>query len=129
MCKVFGQRLLHQETGGAIVNISSIVGKTLPGATAAYAASKAGLQALTVSMAKDVGPAGIRVNAICPGPTDTARLDDFDDATWEQIVESVPMRRRGEGEDIAAMTLFLCSDQGSWITGQNYNVDGGSTHW
>src|SRR5690606_32961557 len=63
MSRVFGGRMVADERGGSIVNISSIAGKVLPPATAAYAASKAGIQALTVSMAKDVGPSGVRVNA------------------------------------------------------------------
>jgi NAD(P)-dependent dehydrogenase (short-subunit alcohol dehydrogenase family) len=106
--------------------MSSIAGKRLPPNTAAYAASKAGIQALTASMAQEVGAAGVRVNAICPGVIDTARMDLIgrDDA-WNAMIANIPLGRAGVGEDIAAMTVFLCSDQGRWITGQAYNVDGG----
>lgn len=129
MSKVFGRMLREQKRGGAIVNISSTSGKTLPPAIAAYAASKAGMHALTVSMAKDVAGAGIRVNAICPGVVDTSRLDDFTDAIWNQVLKQlVPLGQRGQGADIAAMVVFLCSEQARWITGQLYNVDGGQTH-
>jgi NAD(P)-dependent dehydrogenase (short-subunit alcohol dehydrogenase family) len=124
--QVFGRLLIAQSEGGAIVNISSIGGKMLAANTAAYAASKAGLHALTSAMAKEVGQYGIRVNAICPGVVDTYRIDDMGRGDrWQALVESIPLRRSGDGDDIAAITLFLCSDQGSWISGQAWNVDGG----
>jgi 3-oxoacyl-[acyl-carrier protein] reductase len=68
------------------------------------------------------------VNAICPGVVDTYRIDDMGRGpAWEQLVQNfIPLRRPGTGDDIAAITLFLCSDQGSWISGQAWNVDGGS---
>jgi 3-oxoacyl-[acyl-carrier protein] reductase len=126
MCKVFGARLRDQGEGGSIVNMSSIAGKALPPNTAAYAASKAGIQALTASMAQEMGGHRVRVNAICPGVIDTFRMDVLGRAdAWQQMVGRIPLGRAGTGEDIAAMTVFLCSDQGSWITGQSYNVDGG----
>jgi NAD(P)-dependent dehydrogenase (short-subunit alcohol dehydrogenase family) len=128
MSKFFGRQLIAQAEGGAIINISSIAGKMLPANAAAYAASKAGLQALTASMAQEVGSHGIRVNAICPGIVDTYRMDDIPRGeAWERMVKgAVPLGRAGLGEDIAYVTVFLCSDQGSWITGQSYNVDGGT---
>jgi len=127
MSKFFGQRLIAQGRGGSIVNISSIAGKALPPNTAAYAASKAGLQALTASMAQEVGAHGIRVNAICPGVIDTSRMDDLGRGeVWDAFVKgAIPLGRAGAGIDIAAAVVFLCSDQGAWITGQSYNVDGG----
>jgi NAD(P)-dependent dehydrogenase (short-subunit alcohol dehydrogenase family) len=128
MSRAFGRALIAQGEGGAIVNISSIAGKRMPPNSGAYAASKAGIQALTACMAQEVGAYGIRVNAICPGIIDTYRMDDLGrDAGWQNMIERlIPLQRAGTGEDIAAMVTFLCSDQGSWITGQAYNVDGGS---
>ena len=128
MSRTFGQMLREQGEGGAIINISSIAGKMFPPDTAAYAASKAGIQALSACMAKELGPAGIRVNSICPGIIDTYRLDDLGRGeVWDQMVtQLVPLRRAGTGEDIGWMTAYLCSDQGAWITGQAYNVDGGT---
>ncbi|WP_029432857.1 SDR family NAD(P)-dependent oxidoreductase [Blastococcus sp. URHD0036] len=112
--------------GGSIVNISSIGGKLAAGRTAAYAASKAGLQALTSAMAQELGPAGIRVNAVCPGIVRTSRLDDMSDERLAAVLESsVPLRRPGRPEDVAHLVVFLSSDQGAWITGQAINVDGG----
>ncbi len=128
MSRTFGQRLIAQGEGGAIINISSIAGKILPPDTSAYASSKAGIQALTACMAQEVGKYGIRVNAICPGIIDTFRMDDLGRAeVWDEMIRTrIPMGRAGEGSDISAMTLFLCSDQGAWTTGQSINVDGGT---
>ncbi|GMU79364.1 MAG: oxidoreductase [Acidimicrobiia bacterium] len=127
MSRFFGRQLISQGDGGSIVNISSIGGKLLPPNTAAYAASKAGLQALTASMAREVATHGIRVNAICVGIVDTSRLDDVPrgPAFDEMVRRNVPLGRPGTGEDIANMVIFLASDAGAWITGQSYNVDGG----
>ncbi len=128
MSRAFGQKLIEQGEGGAIINISSIAGKMFPPNSAAYAASKAGLQALTASMAREVGRHGIRVNAICPGIIDTYRMDDSPRGeVWDKMVEQmIPVGRAGTGNDIAWATVFLCSKQGAWITGQSYNVDGGT---
>ena len=116
------------DTGGSIVNISSIAGKTLSPNTAAYSASKAGLQALTACMAREVGLYGIRVNALCPGLVDTSRMDDLGRGdVWNETVKAlVPLGRAGTGEDIAHAVVYLSSDEGSWVTGQSWNVDGGT---
>mgnify|MGYP000179710670 CR=1 FL=1 len=127
MSRAFGRRMIEQGDGGSIVNISSIAGKLFAANTAAYSASKAGIQALTGAMAREVAPHGIRVNALCVGIVDTSRLDDiprgpaFDDT----IRRNVPLGRAGTGEDIANVVTFLASEAGAWITGQSYNVDGG----
>jgi 3-oxoacyl-[acyl-carrier protein] reductase len=127
MSRAFAQRFVTAGRGGCIVNISSIGGKLMPANTAAYAASKAGIHALTSSMAKELGPHQVRVNAICPGIIDTSRMDDIPRGEpWENMIAaSVPLGRAGSGDDIANMTVYLCSDQGSWISGQQWNVDGG----
>jgi 3-oxoacyl-[acyl-carrier protein] reductase len=128
MSKVFGRLLVESGRGGSIVNISSIAGKVMSPTTAAYAASKAGLQALTACMSGEVGRAGVRVNAICPGVIDTSRMDDLGRGeVWQELVETrIPMGRAGTGEDIAHTVVYLCSDQGAWVTGQSWNVDGGT---
>jgi NAD(P)-dependent dehydrogenase (short-subunit alcohol dehydrogenase family) len=127
MCKVFGAALIAGGNGGSIVNISSIAGKRLPADASAYASSKAGIQALTACMAQEVGRYGIRVNAVCPGIIDTFRMDDLGrgDVWRDTIAANVPLGRAGTGEDIAATVVYLCSDQGAWVTGQAWNVDGG----
>jgi 3-oxoacyl-[acyl-carrier protein] reductase len=127
MSRTFAQRFITAGRGGCIVNISSIGGKLMPANAAAYAASKAAIHALTSSMAKELGPHQIRVNAICPGIIDTSRMDDIPRGEpWEHMVAAnVPLGRAGTGEDIAHMAVYLCSDQGSWVSGQQWNVDGG----
>jgi 3-oxoacyl-[acyl-carrier protein] reductase len=128
MSRAFGRILVEQGDGGAIVNISSIGGKWMAARTAAYAASKAGIHALTAAMSTEVGPSGVRVNAVCPGVIDTYRMDDVPrGAAWDELVSTrIPLGRAGTGEDVAWMVAYLCSDQGSWITGQFYTVDGGT---
>lgn len=127
MCHVFGKQLIEQNTGGAIINISSIGGKMLPPNNAAYASSKAGLHAMTACMSGEVGQYGIRVNAICPGIIETSRMDDIPRGeVWDGMVkELIPLGRAGDPQEIGWMTAYLCSDQGAWISGQMYSVDGG----
>jgi NAD(P)-dependent dehydrogenase (short-subunit alcohol dehydrogenase family) len=126
MSKVFGQHLIDAARGGCIINISSIAGKLLPPNTSAYAASKAGIQALTASMAQEVGQYGIRVNTICPGLVDTVRIDDIRGTpAWDQATGRIALRRMGSGAEIAWAAMYLCSDQGAWFTGQSINLDGG----
>ncbi|MEE9279485.1 MAG: SDR family oxidoreductase [Myxococcota bacterium] len=127
MSRAFGRKLVDQNQGGAIINISSIAGKMFPPNSAAYAASKAGIQALTACMARELGRHGIRVNAICPGVIDTYRMDDIPRGeVWDRMVDQmIPLGRAGTGRDIAWAAAYLCSEQAAWITGQSYNVDGG----
>lgn len=127
MSRTFGRRLVEQDRGGSIVNISSVGGKLMAGTTAAYSASKAGIHALTCAMADELGRSGVRVNSICPGIIDTYRLDDVPRGEpFDAMVRSqIPLGRAGTGEDIAWMVIYLCADQGSWISGQLYTVDGG----
>ena len=85
----------------------------------------------TFLMSREMARYNVRVNAICPGIIDTARMDDIDaierGAAWQAMIrERIPLGRAGRGEDIAWITVFLCSDQGAWITGQSWNVDGGT---
>ncbi|HXY94184.1 MAG TPA: SDR family NAD(P)-dependent oxidoreductase [Acidimicrobiia bacterium] len=128
MSRAFGRRLVDQGDGGSIVNISSIAGKLLAANTAAYSASKAAIHALTCAMSAELGRSGVRVNAVCPGIIDTFRMDDVPRGeVWDQLVDrQVPLGRAGTGDDIAWIVLYLCSDQGAWITGQLYTVDGGT---
>lgn len=128
MSRSVGQRMIAQGRGGCIVNISSIAGKRFQPSYGAYAASKAGIQALTACMAREVAGYGIRVNAVCPGLVDTSRMDSLrQDGTWEAFVEEhVPMGRAGTGVDIANAVVFLCSPASAWVTGQSWNIDGGT---
>ena len=126
LSRAVARHMLDAGHGGSIVNISSIAAKLGSANAAAYGASKAAIGAVTASMSAELGPAGIRVNAICPGLVDTSRMDDIPRGDpWDELVATAPLRRAGTGDDIAWATLFLCSDQGSWVTGQQWNVDGG----
>lgn len=123
---VLGQKLIEQRHGGAIINISSIGGKLMAPNTAAYAASKAGLHAMTAAMSGEVGQYDIRVNAICPGIVMTSRLDDLTSEQWKEIINSyIPLKRAGDPAAIGSMVVYLCSEQGNWISGQIISVDGG----
>lgn len=106
---------------GAIVNVTSIAGvRVHPFAGAAYATSKAALAALTREMAHDFGPLGVRVNAIAPGEVETAILSPG----TEKIVEQLPLRRLGQPSEVASAIWFLCSDQSSYISGTEIEVNG-----
>ncbi len=107
---------------GAVVNVTSIAGSRVhPFAGAAYATSKAALKALTREMAHDFGPLGVRVNAIAPGEVETAILSPG----TEKIVEGLPLRRLGQPEEVADVIWFLCSDQSSYVTGTEIEVNAG----
>ncbi len=107
---------------GSVVNVTSIAGNRVhPFAGAAYATSKAALAALTREMAHDFGPLGVRVNAIAPGEVETAILSPG----TEKIVETLPLRRLGQPHEVADVIWFLCSDQSSYISGTEIEVNGG----
>ena len=106
---------------GAVVNVTSIAGSRVhPFAGAAYATSKAALVALTREMAHDFGPLGVRVNSIAPGEIRTAILSPGTD----KLVESIPMRRLGEPDEVANTIFFLCSEGSSYISGTEIEING-----
>jgi 3-oxoacyl-[acyl-carrier protein] reductase len=110
--------------GGAIVNQSS---SSAWAAGDFYSLSKAGLNALTLSLAKELGPLGIRINAVAPGPTDTeATRNSVKPEVIERLLRQMPLRRMGTTGDIVSACLFLLSSDASWITGQVLSVDGGT---
>lgn len=113
--------------GGAIVNNSSVAGIKAQPMRPAYAAAKHGLAGLGKSVAVNMGAENIRVNTICPGFIDTKMLreDYISDSDQEKLLQMVPLRRMGTAEEIANTVLFLCSDEGSYITGATIPVDGG----
>lgn len=116
--------MMHQR-GGSIINMASVVGVHGNAGQANYAASKAGLIALSKSVGQEMGPKGIRANAIAPGFIDTAMTQQLSDKVREEWVSKIPLRRGGTVDDIANCAVFLASDMSSYISGQVIQVDGG----
>lgn len=117
---------MEKEGGGAVLNISSMSGENKNTRMASYGSSKAAVNHLTRNIAFDLGPKGIRVNAIAPGATRTASLASVLTPEIEQtMLKHTPIKRLGEAEDIARAALFLCSPAASWISGQLLTVSGG----
>ena len=114
------------ERGGSIINVSSANGLRGNGRAIAYTASKFGLRGLTKAAAIDLGPSGIRVNAIIPGTIRTEMIDYALDREPE-LAAALPVRRIGEPMDIAAAAVWLASDESSFVTGADIVVDGGYT--
>ena len=118
--------------GASVINLSSINAYTGMPNTAVYAASKAALNSLTRTAAYELAPRQIRVNAVNPGPTNTAifgKLGMPDEAVQEfasAMQNRIPLKRFGEPEDVATLVAFLASDEAGFITGAEYNIDGGT---
>ena len=123
-CKAVTPVMVNQKSG-CIVNISSMWGQVGASCEVAYSAAKAGVIGLTKALAKEVGPSGITVNCIAPGVIHTPMLDCFSQEELGQLVEQTPIGRLGRGEDVAALALFLASEQAEFITGQVICADGG----
>jgi 3-oxoacyl-[acyl-carrier protein] reductase len=110
---------------GRIVNISSVVGAMGNVGQTNYCATKAGVGGFTRSLAKELGPRNITVNAVSPGFIDTDMTKELAEAQREAILSQVPLNRLGEPEEIAAVVDFLVGEGGSYITGENIHVNGG----
>jgi 3-oxoacyl-[acyl-carrier protein] reductase len=107
-------------TSGSIVNISSILSTDPYLASSVYAATKGAVDTLTLALARELGPRGIRVNSILPGHTNTpATAGNFDGAFGEKLIAGTPLGRFGEPEDIAPVAVFLASDEAHWVTGES----------
>ena len=130
-------KMIEQGDGGRIVNVSSQAGKRGFPMLGSYCAAKAGVILLTQTMAAELGPMGITVNAVCPGTVDTDLVNK--DRQFEQLMEAtpggleawiareIPLGRLQSADDVAAAIAFLMSDDGSYITGEAVNVSGGQT--
>jgi 3-oxoacyl-[acyl-carrier protein] reductase len=118
-------RPMMKQKGGAIVNLSSVVGEMGNGGQAAYAASKAGLIGLTKSVARELSSRNIRVNCVSPGFITTDMTAGLSPELKEKMTEAIPLARIGNAEEVAAAVAFLCSDAASYITGEVLKVNGG----
>ena len=115
---------------GAIVNIASDAGRVGSSGEAVYSGTKGGVIAFTKTLARELASVGVRANVVCPGPTDTALLDQVaavNEKLYAGLARAIPMRRIGQPADIAPAVAFLASDAASYITGQTLSVSGGLT--
>jgi 3-oxoacyl-[acyl-carrier protein] reductase len=110
---------------GRIINISSVVGSSGNAGQTNYAATKAGIEGFTRSLAKEIGSRGITVNAVAPGFIETDMTDALPEEQKLALLGQVPLGRLGRPEEIANVVAFLASDQGSYITGETLHVNGG----
>lgn len=117
--------IMMRQRGGSIINMASVVGVHGNAGQANYSASKAGMIALAKSVAQEMGPKGIRANAIAPGFIETAMTAALSDEIKADWMKKIPLRRGGKPEDIADVATFLASDLYSYVTGQVIQVDGG----
>ena len=124
-CKAVSRPMIRQKKGGRIINISSVVGLVGQGGQTNYAASKAGNIGFTKSLAKELGPRQITVNAVAPGFFPTALTAGLSDELVQKALEYIPIGRLGKLEEVAHLVTFLASDLAGYITGEVIRVDGG----
>lgn len=110
---------------GSLLFLSSMWGQVGGACESAYSACKAGVLGLTRALAKEAGPSGVRVNALCPGVIDTDMMAAYSEADRAALAEETPLGRLGTPEDVARAALFLCSSDAAFITGQTLGVNGG----
>src|SRR6266511_751884 len=118
-------RPMMKARGGAIVNVTSVIGEMGNAGQAAYAAAKAGQIGLTKSVARELASRNIRVNAVAPGYVETDMTAGLPEAAKSKMMEMIPLARLGAAEDVANAVAFLASDQASYVTGEVLRVNGG----
>ena len=124
LCAQGAARIMAANGGGRIVNIGSISGQRGSYGRTAYGVTKAGIHQMTRIMAVELGPRGIAVNAIAPGPIDTG-ITSMGPDQERRYLERIPLERFGHARDVAGTALFLASDEAAYLTGSIVNVDGG----
>lgn len=125
VCQAFEP--LMREGGGAIINLSSLAARDGGGGgSSLYSSSKGAVTTFTRAMAKELGPKGIRVNAVCPGLIGTKFHDDFTkDEVRAMVAAKTPLRKEGAAQEVADLVAYLASDESSFITGSNIDINGG----
>ena len=118
-------KIMMKQNSGSIINISSIVGHTGNFGQANYSSAKAGIIAMSKSLAKEYAKKNIRVNCISPGFIDTKMTKSINEEFKKKLIENIPMGKLGNGNDIANCAVFLASDLSSYITGETIHVNGG----
>jgi len=126
LCSNAAEHMVKNKSGN-IINISSMWGLTGASCESLYSATKGAVINLTKSLAKELGPSNIRVNAVAPGVIKTDMLASYTDEELEELRLSAPLERLGTPEDVAKLVLFLASSDASFITGQTITIDGGFT--
>jgi 3-oxoacyl-[acyl-carrier protein] reductase len=124
LCAQLAARLMTARKGGAILNISSIMGTRGAPGFSAYGATKAAVAGMTQALAKELAPLQIRVNALAPGYIETAMTADLDGQARHQALADIGMGRAGQPQDVAGAALFLVSPAAAFITGQILGIDG-----
>lgn len=117
-------KIMKEQGGGCILNTSSMVSISGQPGGVAYPTSKFAVNGLTLSLARELGPSNIRVNAVAPGVTKTDMVAALPDSVIQPLIATIPLRRVGEPEDVANAFLFLASDMASYVTGEVLSVDG-----
>tara|TARA_B100001093_G_scaffold246919_1_gene236396 strand:+ start:1128 stop:1838 length:711 start_codon:yes stop_codon:yes gene_type:complete len=118
-------KMMLKEKYGRIINISSASASIGNRGQSNYAAAKAGVEAFTKSLAKEVGKRDITINAVAPGFISTDMTEQNDGVNSEYLIKEIPMGRFGEPKEVANLVSFLCSEQASYITGQTIHINGG----
>jgi NAD(P)-dependent dehydrogenase (short-subunit alcohol dehydrogenase family) len=120
-------RVMLAQKHGSIINVSSVVGQRGFAGASIYVASKHAVEGLTKSAALEAAAAGVRVNAVAPGPIETPMLNRFagSEANKSHFLQTIPLQRAGEAVEVAQTILFLASDKAPYLTGQSIGVDGG----
>lgn len=113
--------------GGRVINVSSDAGRVGSSGEVVYSAAKGGIIALTKGLAREMARYQIRVNCVCPGPTDTPMFQRASESLQAALIRGIPLRRLAQPEEIAAAIAFFASDEASYITGQVLSVSGGLT--
>jgi 3-oxoacyl-[acyl-carrier protein] reductase len=124
VCRAVTRPMLKQRWG-RIINMSSVVAEMGNAGQSNYAASKGGIEALTRSLAREIGSRGVTVNAVAPGFIDTDMTRDLPEQAKVALIERIPLGRLGSVEDVAAVVRFLASDGAAYVTGQVIHVNGG----
>ena len=125
--KAVGRALIEQGAGGRIVNLSSIAGRQGMPSFGAYAVTKAGLILFTQVLAVELAQHHINVNCVCPGLTDTYRMEDITrpGPIRDAVMRTIPLGREGRPEEVGELVVFLCGPDAGYIHGQTINIDGG----